>query len=147
MIVTFSVPFAHAKQRPRFSRVGGKVRTFTPKDTEDAEKKIRDAYMGASIRKHGRVVTAPAHVPVSVTVTVRRALPKSRPKRVTAEPDTVKFDIDNCVKEVLDALNGTAFFDDSQVTEVHGFKLDRIRDWTDHTYVTVFWEGAEDGTE
>lgn len=142
MIVTFSVPFVHGKQRPRFSRRGG--HTYTPKATEDAERAIRDAYRGASVRRYGEVIAAPAGVPVSVAVTVRRALPKSRPKRVVREFDTKGgYDIDNITKEVLDALNGVAYHDDKQVTETHGWKLDRIRDWCDRTYVTVFWEEGE----
>lgn len=145
VIVTFSVPFVHGKQRPRFSRIGEKVRTHTPRETTRNEKRIADAYKGACIRQLGRVVAAPAHVPVKMAVCTRRILPKSRPKRILREPDTYKPDLDNCFKEIKDALNGVAWADDAQVTEVHGFKMPRTRGAIETTYVTVFWEEEDDG--
>ena len=141
MIVTFYVPFVHGKQRPKFARMGKAVRAYTPKDTERNEKRIADAYKGASIRKYGRVVSAGEHVPVTLCFVTRRALPKSRPKRMVAEHDTYKPDLDNEIKEVKDALNGVAWVDDAQVTETHGFKMPRTRGVAeDRTYVTVIWE-------
>ena len=141
MIVTFYVPFVHGKQRPKFARMGKAVRAYTPKDTERNESRIANAYSGASIRKYGRVVSAGEHVPVTLCVVTRRALPKSRPKRIAIEHDTYKPDLDNEIKEVKDALNGVAWVDDAQVTETHGFKMPRARGLTeDRTYVTVIWE-------
>lgn len=136
MIIQFSVPFAVPKGRPHF----GKGRAWTPKATSDAEHAVGTAYKGASIRKCGRVVCASKGVPVTVVITVCRKLPKSRPKRIFAEPDTQKPDIDNLTKLVLDALNGLAWCDDSQVTDVHAHKLSRVRDREDTTHVIVMWD-------
>lgn len=58
---------------------------------------------------------------------VCRALPKSRPKKVESEPDTIKPDCDNVGKIVLDALNGVAYDDDGQVTCLLVVKHDRTR--------------------
>lgn len=141
MIVTFYVPFVHGKQRPKFARMGRSVRAYTPKATEMNERRIAEAYKGASIRKYGRVVSAGEHVPVTLCVITRRALPKSRPRRVIFEHDTYKPDLDNDFKEIKDALNGVAWVDDAQVTETHGLKMPRVRGLIeDRTYVTVIWE-------
>jgi Holliday junction resolvase RusA-like endonuclease len=140
MFVTFSVPFVHGKARPRFARMGRGVRAYTNRATAEAEDRMRIAYEGACLRKFGRVMTAPGHVPVTVSVSTRRALPKSRPKRIIREIDAFKPDIDNVLKSVLDALNGVAWVDDAQVVNVHAFKLDRMRGATDVTTVLVMWE-------
>lgn len=50
-----------------------------------------------------------------------------QPKRIERERDTTKPDIDNVLKAVLDALNGVAYKDDSQVVEVRVVKHDRTR--------------------
>lgn len=146
MLTNFSVPFVHGKGRPRFSRKNGIMRTYTPQQTLQHEKQIKNAYEGASLREHGYIAKAPEGVPVHVSIVIRRGLPKSRPKRIVSELDTRSgFDVDNCVKEVLDALNGVAYSDDKQVTEIHALKRERVRGMEDRTYVTVFWEGEEDG--
>ena len=51
-----------------------------------------------------------------VTIDVQRSCPKGTPKYRQGEPDTYKPDADNISKLVLDALNGIAWKDDSQVT-------------------------------
>ena len=157
-VITFSVPFVVPKGRPRFSG-----HAYTPKRTEQAERKVRDAYKGASIRKYGHVVTAPEGVPVTIAVAARKGAPKSRPRYLpkpiwdvgrwafTSTPD-----VDNLLKLCCDALNPVthtdkktkrqvvdeyvAWHDDSQITEMHGFKLDRMRGTSDTTFVLVMWE-------
>ena len=70
----------------------------------------------------------PKNGPVSVTIYVFRQLPKSRPKGLVLEPDTYKPDVDNISKNVLDALNGLAWKDDSQVVELTVKKYPRSRE-------------------
>lgn len=157
MIVIFSVPFVKSKDRPRF---GGHA--FTPTKTKEAEKKVRDAYKEACMRKYGHVVTAPKYVPVTVAVSIRKATPKTRPRylpRAIWETGrwvfTRTIDIDNCLKLVCDALNPithwdkkakktvvdeyVAWHDDSQITEMHGYKLDYLRGTSERTFVLVMW--------
>lgn len=158
MIVTFSVPFVKSKERPRV--VG---HAFTPKKTKDAENRVRDAYRGACVRKYGHVVTAPRDVPVTIAVSIRKAAPKSRPRYLPKAvwdvgrwAFTRTIDIDNCVKLVCDALNPlthwdraarktvvdeyVAWHDDSQVTEMHGYKMDYRRGTDERTFVLVMWK-------
>lgn len=103
------------KARPRVTR----YRAFTPKETKTYESLVRGIYLSEVGKKHnGRV---------AVFVDVYRALPKSRPKKVESEPDTIKPDCDNIGKIVLDALNGVAYDDDGQVTCLLVVKHDRTR--------------------
>lgn len=103
-----------AKARPRVAIRGGHAHAYTPAKTQEAEWRIRDAFTKAY----------PEHLPwsgpIRLHVTAWLAMPKSIPKkhRLDALP-TKRPDCDNYLKTVLDALNGVAFADDSQVVTVH----------------------------
>lgn len=133
MIHGIEVPFVRGKGRVRFIRATG--RTYTPDATAEAMQMIRQEW--------GDRPCAPAGVPVSVRIVTMRPMPKSRPKRVTAEPDVYKPDADNLAKLVLDALNGVAWVDDTQVTMLNVFKCDRTRSICERTCIEVEWEGEE----
>lgn len=107
------------KPRPRFSTVGGHARSYTPASQIEYERSIGKAYKDAGgVRIDG---------PVSVLIVTHRQLPKSTPKNVLMQPDTIKPDADNIAKTVLDGLNGKAFKDDSQVTTLKVIKAPRMR--------------------
>jgi len=130
-VIRYEVPFVVGKGRPRFFR----GHAVTPKATREAEMLSRLAYESAA---HG----AKAHtgIPVRVIVEMFSPLPKSTPKRILFLPFLTRPDLDNVSKLQLDALNGVAYVDDAQVTELHAYKRDRTRDVTKHTEVTVEWE-------
>ena len=134
--ITFSVPFVKGKGRARFVRQTG--RTYTPDATALAMEDIRMAYTRAA-----GGAKAPKGAPVTVRIAAMRQMPKSRPKRLASEPDVYKPDADNITKLVLDALNGTAWHDDTQVTGLVAKKLDRTRAGVEETLVTVEWEEQE----
>lgn len=164
MLIQFSVPFVVPKARPRVGSKG----TYTVKRTVDAEKRVRDAYKGACVRKYGRVVTAPAHVPVMVAVTMRQACPQGKPKYIPKAlwdawgswPFVRAPDYDNVLKLCCDALNPVthkdkktkktivdeyvAWHDDAQITEAHAYKLPVERGKGARTHITVFWKEEED---
>lgn len=104
--------------RPRVTRRG----TYIPKATRDYRDSIERAFLASC---GGRF--SPIEGPVSLEITVQRALPKSRPKKVDSEPDTFKPDADNIAKNVMDALNGVAWVDDSQIVALSVRKLPRAR--------------------
>lgn len=107
------------KPRPRFSSRGGFGRAYTPSNYMKYERSIANAYLEAGGKKFSGAV--------SVSIFIHRELPKSRPKRLLAELDTAKPDIDNVAKAVLDALNGVAYEDDRQVVSLNVTKLPRTR--------------------
>lgn len=97
----------HGKPRPKFRVVAGHAQTYQPPEGKRYEKLIADEYRRQCGEMHDG--------PLMVTVQTHRELPKSTPKRVQSEPDTHKPDADNVAKSVLDALNGVAWHDDTQV--------------------------------
>lgn len=104
------------KGRPRFRRMGNFVQTYTPAATADYEKLVRLRFQNAC-----GVIT---EKPVKVEVVACFAPPKSARKRDRIEmlanrilPDK-KPDVDNIAKIILDALNGIAYKDDSQVVDL-----------------------------
>ena len=125
-----TVPFVRGKGRVRFVRATG--RTYTPDKTAEAMALIRAEW--------GDRPAAPKGTPVAVTIVTTRPLPASRPKRVAWEADTAKPDADNIAKLVLDALNGVAWADDTQVTDLTVQKMGRTRHMPEQTTVSVTWE-------
>lgn len=108
--------------RPRFTRSGSGYVHVHPKDEDIAYRRdLRAAYL-EQVGRDGF-----GDEPVSVCISIWRPLPKSRPKKVSTEPDTYKPDADNIAKAVLDALNGLAFEDDRQVVSLSVIKYPRAR--------------------
>jgi len=110
------------KGRPKFSKVGGFVRTYTPKKTSDYETQVREAAKQAMTRE-------PLETPLATFLYFRLPIPKSYPKkRIQAclngsERPIKKPDLDNLAKSVLDGLNGVVYLDDSQLVSLHITKV------------------------
>ena len=109
------------KGRPRFTMQGGRVHTYTPQQTKDAETLIASGYLLAGGRRYDGAV--------QLGITAVYKIPKKTSKSKQAEmlmhkikPQT-KPDIDNVVKLVLDALNGIAYRDDKQVVSIKCGKI------------------------
>jgi Holliday junction resolvase RusA-like endonuclease len=81
--------------------------------------------------------------PIAVEITAFYLVPKSWSKKKQAATyageikPTVKPDIDNIVKIVLDGLNGVAFTDDKQVIEIQAQKCYVFDDEQEGVYVDV----------
>lgn len=120
MRTTFEVDEVMACPRPRHMRNG---HTYMPTEYSHYKRRVAEAYRAAGGEHMGTA-------PVALTIDVMRELPGSRPKRVSAEPDTVRPDVDNIAKAVMDALNGVAYEDDSQVVSLSVLKCDRTRNPT-----------------
>lgn len=105
MIVT--LPWKpHAKQRPR----SGRGHTYTPTATKNAE-----AALVAAFRE-----LMPDHSPIDGPILVELNMTDTEVVvdiRPTGEWANRKLrgDVDNYAKTILDALNGVAFGDDSQI--------------------------------
>lgn len=128
--VIFSVPFVRGKGRVRFVRATGSA--YIPDATASAMEQIRMAYVKAA-----NGIKAPRGTSVFVRIETSRPMPKSRPKRMKCEPDVFKPDIDNICKLVLDALNGVAWEDDTQVTAIEADKCPRERGIEERTDIEV----------
>lgn len=123
-VITFSVEgIPVAKGRPRFTRVGGFVKTYTDKKTTDWEDVVRQT----AIKAMGP--TEMLETPVTLAMYFRLPIPKSWSKKRTEAAlkglvtPTKKPDWDNLGKAVSDALNGVIFKDDSQIVSAHVKKV------------------------
>ena len=120
MQITFIVDGpAVPKQRPR---IHGR-QAYTPKKTRDYEERVRRAFCSSY---DGDLPVFSKDTPVSAYIEVIQAIPKSwsnskHLKAVNGEiaPVTRNGDLDNIAKSILDALNGYAYEDDSQVTRLY----------------------------
>lgn len=107
------------KARPRVVRnkYTGKVHSFTPEKTANYEDLIRWSYKAA-----GGVFYANKTLQVDIQAfyPIPKGFSKAKQKdavNAVLRP-TTKPDCDNCIKVVLDALNGVAYNDDKQVVGV-----------------------------
>ena len=102
------------KERPRATVVGGHARIYTPNTTATYEKRIRDAW----IKANG---DTPMEGQLLAKIYYGFRIPKSTPKKnipgmlARYVRPTVKPDLDNLDKAVMDALNKVAYKDDSQI--------------------------------
>lgn len=105
-----------AKQRPRVTRQGI---AYTPSKTVNYEAVVKYTYQ--SLYGH----LEPSTKLIEAYITAIFPIPKSYSKKKTAEllaghnNYDKKPDCDNLAKIILDALNGIAYKDDSQVTLLH----------------------------
>lgn len=113
-MISFTIPGEpRGKGRPRFARQGAFVRTYTPEETASYENLVKVMYLNTGGAKHAG--------PMRVSMTFYFPIPQSKPKKTREQMangrirPTIKRDIDNCIKAVLDGLNGVAFDDDKQV--------------------------------
>lgn len=121
------------KDRPRFY----KGHAYTPPETKKYEGLVRWAYHAANGYKYGGgvaiVIDAYFKPPARTTKAMLQKMLdcELRPKR--------KPDLDNVAKIIMDALNGIAYDDDSQVVEL------TVRKWfglTDKVTVKIYDEGT-----
>ena len=131
MTVEFEIPGKPVgKGRPRFAARGKYVQTYTPEKTANYEAWVRQCWVDAKCRKlNGEIwafLCARFPVPKSASKKQREAMLKSY-VGYGKKPDT-----DNIAKCILDALNGIAYDDDSQITLLHVEKV-----YSDTPRVTV----------
>ena len=106
--IAFTVPGKPVgKQRPRFSRRGTAVRTYTPRQTAES-------YIAAGGEKLEGTIGATI---CGYFEPPKATSKKQRQKMLSGEVGyTKKIDADNLAKSILDALNGVAYTDDAQVS-------------------------------
>ena len=115
----FTIPGKpQGKARPRVRRDG---HAYTPEQTAQYEKIVRWYWhRSGAIKLNGAIrAVILARYPVP-----KRDSKKMQDAKICGEiPCTIKPDWDNIAKIVLDALNGLAYDDDSQVTELEVHKF------------------------
>lgn len=113
-MVKFTVPGKPVgKQRPRFSRTCTGVRTYTPRKTQEYEDLVRISYRAVSKEKLKGAISATIYGYFEPPKSISK---KQRERMLNGDISYIKkIDSDNLAKSILDALNGVAYDDDSQV--------------------------------
>ena len=112
--ISFMVPGKPVgKQRPRFSRTCTGERTYTTRKTQEYEDLVRISYRAASKQKLEGAISATIYGYFEPPKSISK---KQRARMLSGEISYIKkIDSDNLAKSILDALNGVAYDDDSQV--------------------------------
>ena len=127
MILKFTVPGppqGKARARTVHNTHTGKVMSFTPENTVVYENLIKGCFLEQCGRK-----CFDKGIPVAVSIVAGFQIPKSTSQKRERQMlsgmirPTKKPDADNISKCVLDSLNGIAYHDDSQVTELEIRKI------------------------
>jgi Holliday junction resolvase RusA-like endonuclease len=118
-MITFTIPGSPVgKGRPRFAKRGNFVQTYTPEKTASYESLVK---LAADVAMAGAV---PMDCAIICEIYIEITPPASwSKKRVQQALDgvvmpTVKPDLDNVGKLVLDACNGIVWVDDKQVVKL-----------------------------
>jgi Holliday junction resolvase RusA-like endonuclease len=108
------------KARPRFASHRGRITVRTPEKSNSYHKQAQTA---AWLEMRGRQKFSG---PVAVEARFVFRPPPSWPERRRAEafgrPHVQRPDLDNLVKQILDAMNAVVFGDDATVTEIKATK-------------------------
>lgn len=105
----------YGKQRPRRAR----NIVYTPRENVEYEARVSEAF-----RKAPGAPQSPFDGPVAILMNLVFEPPRSASKTLKRDMiegsvyPTKKPDIDNCVKSIMDGLNGVAYLDDRQVVAI-----------------------------
>ncbi len=107
---SFNLPFKpKAKGRPR----AGKYSMYTDKATREYEQAVKDAYVLAKGPKFdGPICLSMVFNKDNMVITI---------KEIRAE-SSLRGDLDNYIKSIMDGLNGAAYEDDKCVLDIKAFK-------------------------
>jgi len=120
--VEFTVPGEPVPAaRPRVVRIHGKTIAYTPVKSAKWKENV------AIFAKKAMLGKRKLQGPLSVTIRFDMPIPNSwtikKKNQAINQPHTAKPDIDNLVKNALDALNGIAFDDDKIVARIDVMKV------------------------
>jgi len=114
-IIRFEIPGeAQAQMRPRATTINGQVRMYDHKKSRDYKTYVQEiaAY---------HMPSTPIEGPIEMRVTIYKEVLKSFSKKKRQEAldgihlPVTRPDVDNLAKTFMDALNGMAYKDDSQI--------------------------------
>ena len=125
------------KGRPKFSRQGDYVRTYTPEKTVEYENLVRMEWEKSGAKKLKGAISAN----IICYFPIPKSVSKKKREAMHGTFYTKKPDCDNIAKIILDALNGIAYDDDSQVASLRVWKVYDAEETM--VEVTLFENGGE----
>lgn len=117
-MIQFTIPGTPVgKGRPKFSTINGHAVAYTPEKTVNYENLVKLSFR----QECGTVQPYEKDVPLVAEIHAYFPIPKSTSKKKRKDMleglinPTKKPDCDNIMKAIFDALNGLAYYDDSQI--------------------------------
>lgn len=95
-------------------------RNFRGRQVVSAEARAFKSLVAWSAKKHGLE-------PILGKVALILTLHPKKPKKAS-KAETRCLDLDNCMKVAIDALNGVAYLDDSQIVDLHILRGEPVKD-------------------
>lgn len=125
------------KERPKFSRKGNFVQTYTPEKTRNYQDNVRKLFLKQYPEaKEGNTVLGEQAISMEVYsyFKIPKAFSKTKHQQAVDGQirPTVKPDFDNLAKIIADSLNGLAYDDDKQVVDAMQHKY-----YSDHPHTRV----------
>jgi len=117
---------AVGKGRPRVSRRGNYVHTYTPSKTRDFEEAVRFEFMASNCEPmpvYSRDISLKANILIGVPIPKSYSKKKQALCRDGVLVPAKKPDVDNVLKSIFDALQGYAYEDDCQVVAIVAEKM------------------------
>ena len=116
-----------AKMRPRVSMKDGIIRTFTPRETNDYEKKVSKEYKthySKPMFSEEDLISARViyYFGLNKSDYGKKGLNKSGREKIDRCFAIIHKDLDNLLKSVFDSLNGICYPDDMQIVQVFAEK-------------------------
>lgn len=106
------------KDRPRFVRRGNFVQTYTTKATKDYEETIKKAFLEQCKGQYDKEYIGPIKVEIWAFFEPPKSYSNKKRIELIDTPHLKRPDSDNIGKIVMDSLNGVAWKDDSQVSDL-----------------------------
>lgn len=121
-----------AKSRPRLGRHG----VYTPTKTSLYEFAILASYRHQCIGE--LTINKPLEISITFFMPIAKSISNVKRDNLISKPHTIRPDVDNLAKAVLDALNGVAYVDDSLIYKITCEKrysenvgVNVVMDWND----------------
>lgn len=114
---------AKGKGRPRFAKKGKFITTYTPKETKDYEKGIKNAVLRAIKDEDDNLYYKKLKMVIKVFYEPIKSISKKKRNELIGTYYDKKPDIDNIIKSIMDALNKVVYEDDKQIVKIEAEKI------------------------
>lgn len=111
-----------AKQRPKFSRRGKHITTYTPKETQTYEKLVRKSALEQCKEQLDKEYVGAVKLKILAFYEPPKSYSNKKKKLLMNNPYLKKSDADNIAKIICDSLNKVAYYDDSQIYSLEVYK-------------------------
>lgn len=112
-----------SKGRPRFSRRGKYIKTYTPSSTTEYEKLVKLSAIEQCKDQLNKEYTGLVKMSIKAYFKPNKGMSKKQHDLLIGQAHLKRPDLDNLIKIICDGLNGIAYKDDNQVAIISAEKV------------------------